>query len=86
MTSKPDDTGGHRPVTGRARFVAGIALMAASFLVYPAYPMILFLSVSGSMKIAAAVFASLLSWGVFYGGFCLAGREGYEWLKARWVR
>jgi hypothetical protein len=60
--------------------------MAASFLVYPAYAMILLLSLSGSMKIVVAVVASLLSWGVFYGGFYLAGREGYEWLKARWVR
>jgi hypothetical protein len=60
--------------------------MAMSFLVYPAYPMILFLSYSDRMKIGVAVLASLLSWGVFGGGFYLAGREGYDWLKGRKMR
>ena len=60
--------------------------MALSFLVYPAYLVILFLSLSDLMKIGVAVLASLLSWGVFCGGFYLAGREGYDWLKGRRVR
>jgi hypothetical protein len=60
--------------------------MALSFLVYPAYLMILFLSFPDRVKIGVAVLASLLSWGVFCGGFHLAGREGYEWLKGRKVR
>ena len=60
--------------------------MAISFLVYPAYPLILVLSYSDRMKIGVAVLASLLSWGVFGGGFYLAGREGYDWLKERKVR
>ena len=60
--------------------------MAISFLVYPAYPLILFLALSDYMKIGVAVLASLLSWGVFCGGFYLAGREGYDWLKERKVR
>ena len=64
----------------------GVALMGMSFLVYPAYPLILLLSLSDRMKIGAAVLASLLSWGVFCGGFYLAGREGYDWLKRRRVR
>jgi len=60
--------------------------MAVSFLVYLAYPVILFLSLSESAKIGVAVLASLLSWGVFCGGFYLAGREGYDWLKRRKAR
>jgi len=60
--------------------------MAMSFLVYLAYPVILFLSLSDRMKIGVAVLASLLSWGVFGGGFYLAGREGYDWLKGRRMR
>ena len=83
VITRPDGTGGRRAVAGRARFVAGIVLMAISFLVYPAYLVILFLSLSDRMKIGVAVLASLLSWGVFCGGFYLAGREGYEWLKGR---
>ena len=85
VITRPDGTGGRRAVAGRARFVAGIVLMAMSFLVYLAYPMILFLSLSDRMKIGVAVLASLLSWGVFCGGFYLAGRKGYEWLKGRKV-
>ena len=64
----------------------GVALMGMSFLVYPAYPLILLLSLSDRMKIGVAALASLLSWGVFCGGFYLAGREGYDWLKGRRVR
>ncbi|MGH7410778.1 MAG: hypothetical protein ACREJ6_06940 [Candidatus Methylomirabilis sp.] len=65
------------------RFAAGIALMAMSFLVYPAYPFIVFLPYSEKVKIAVTIAASLLSWGVFSAGIFLAGREGYEWLKGR---
>jgi len=57
--------------------------MAISFLVYPAYLVILFLSLSDRMKIGVLVLALLPSWGVFCGGFYLAGRDGYEWLKGR---
>ena len=67
----------------RVRFAAGIALMASSFLVYPAYPFILFLPYSEGVKIAVTVAASLVSWGVFSAGIFLAGRQGYEWLKGR---
>jgi len=86
VISRLDGTGGRRPVARRVRFIMGVALMGMSFLVYPAYPLILFLSLSDRMKIGVAVLASLLSWGVFCGGFYLAGREGYDWLKGRRVR
>ncbi len=70
----------------RARFIAGITLMSASFLVYPAYSVVPFLPVSDRMKIGVTLLTSLLSWGIFYAGIYLSGREGYEWLKGRWKR
>jgi hypothetical protein len=68
----------------RVRFVAGVALMIVSFAVYPAYPVILTLPVSGEVRVAATVVASLVSWAVFSVGIFLAGREGYDWLKGQW--
>ena len=65
------------------RFAVGIALIVISFLVYPAYPLIVFLPYSGEIKVAVTIAASLLSWGVFSAGIFLAGREGYNWLKGR---
>ncbi len=70
----------------RARFIAGIILMSASFLVYPAYSVVPFLPLSDRMKIGVTLLTSLLSWGIFYAGIYLSGREGYEWLKGRWKR
>jgi hypothetical protein len=69
-------------------FVAGIALIISSFLVYPAYPIIiLFLPSLGSIKLAVIVVTAwLLSWGVFSAGILLVGLEGYEWLKNLWKR
>ena len=69
------------PNAKRVRFFAGIILIAVSFLVYPAYPIIMLLPFSGQVKAAVMVAASLLSWGIFGAGFLLAGREGYDWLK-----
>ncbi len=70
----------------RARFIAGITLMTASFLVYPAYSVVPFLSLSDRMKIGVTLLTSLLSWGVFYAGIYLSGREGYDWLRRHWNR
>ena len=75
-----ETTNGGMP-RSRARFAVGIALIAMSFLVYPAYPFIVFLPYSEEVKIAVTVAASLVSWGVFSAGIFLAGREGYDWLK-----
>lgn len=70
----------------RGRFVAGVTLIAASFLVYPAYSIVPFLPLSDRMKIGVALLGSLLSWGAFYAGIYLSGREGYDWLRQRWTR
>lgn len=83
----PDATRRRAPNARRARFLAGVALMALSFLVYPAYSIIiLFLPLSGEIKAGVIVAASLLSWAVFSVGIFLAGQEGYDWLKGLWRR
>lgn len=67
--------------------MAGAGLIAGSFLVYLAYPIILLvLPLSGRIKLAAAVAVWLLSWGVFSAGIFLAGPEGYESIKGLWTR
>lgn len=69
-------------ISRRMRFIAGVALMGVSFLVYPAYSLIiLFLPFSKEIKAGVMAATSLLSWGVFSAGIYLAGREGYDWLK-----
>jgi hypothetical protein len=69
------------------RFIIGVVLMAMSFLIYPAYPLIiLFLPSSGRVKFDVIVALSLLSWAVFSVGIFLAGLEGYEYLKKLWKR
>lgn len=70
-------------LTRLARLAAGVILMGVSFLVYPAHLVIFLLPTAVSMKVAVALLASLLSWGVFCGGFFLAGQEGYDWLMRR---
>ncbi len=76
----------HKGAVRRARFITGITLMTASFLVYPAYSVVPFLSLSDRMKIGVTLLTSLLSWGVFYAGIYLSGREGYDWLRRHWNR
>ncbi len=83
----PDATTRRAPDVRRVRLLVGIALIAVSFLVYPAYSIIiLFLPLSGPIKVAVVVAASLLSWAVFSAGIFLAGEEGYNWLKRLWKR
>jgi hypothetical protein len=70
-----------------ARFIAGTALIACSFLVYLAYPIILLiLPFSRSIKVGAAVAVWFISWGVFSAGIFLAGPEGFERFKGFWLR
>ena len=77
------------PVQGQKslRFIAGTALIAGSFLVYLAYPVILlYLPFSGSVKVGATVAVWVLSWAVFSAGILLTGPQGYEWVKGLWTR
>ncbi|HVO92294.1 MAG TPA: hypothetical protein VMT22_05605 [Terriglobales bacterium] len=70
-----------------ARFIAGSALIAASFLVYLAYPIILLiLPLSRSVKVGATIGVWILSWGVFSAGIFLAGPDGLEWFKDNYRR
>jgi hypothetical protein len=67
------------------RFIAGTVLMATSFLVYPAYPVILlWLPLSASVKAGVSIAVWVLSWGSFSLGAYLAGPEGYDWFKRLW--
>ncbi|HEY7167593.1 MAG TPA: hypothetical protein VIB79_23740 [Candidatus Binatia bacterium] len=71
------------PWKKRLMFIAGIGLIAASFLVYLAYPIIFLLS-SGSAiaKVVMAAGAWLLSWSSFTGGLLLAGLGRSRRLKS----
>jgi len=61
--------------------------MAISFLVYPAYfVIVVFLPASVRVKVGVIVGLSVLSWIVFGAGVSLAGRHGYEYLKGIWKR
>src|ERR687891_2266615 len=63
-------------------FIAGVGLVASSFLVYPAYPLIiLYLPFAGHVKFTVIVTAWILSWVIFGVGILLAGWEGYEIIK-----
>jgi hypothetical protein len=69
------------------RFIAGATLIAGSFLVYLAYPVILlYLPFSGKLKVGATVAVWVLSWAVFSAGILLTGPQGYEWVKGLWTR
>jgi hypothetical protein len=69
------------------RLIIGIVLMASSFLVYPAYPVIiLWLPISGGAKATMSVAVWVLSWSTFSLGAYLAGPQGYAWFKNIWQR
>jgi hypothetical protein len=66
----------------RSMFVAGLALVAISFLVYPAYPIIILLvPASAIVKAGLTVTAWILSWICFSAGVCLAGFQRYRSLR-----
>ncbi len=64
-------------------FWLGVMLMALSFGIYPAYPVVPFLPISRWAKGGAAVGMSVVSWGMFFVGSVLAGKEGVAYLKRR---
>jgi hypothetical protein len=64
-------------------FWLGVALMALSFGIYLAYAAVPFLSISVWRKGGVAVGLSAVSWGIFFVGSSLAGKEGVAYLKRR---
>ena len=78
---RPDEPG--RSHRGRRGFVAGVLLMAGSFLVYPAYPVLVLWPVSDRARVEVTLVAAALSWAVFSVGLYLAGRRGWVWLRRR---
>jgi hypothetical protein len=73
-----------RPHRGRRGFLAGVLLMAGSFLVYPAYPLLVFFPSTDRARVEVTLVAAALSWAVFSVGLYLAGRRGWVWLRRRW--
>src|SRR5262245_39136730 len=66
------------PLPWSGRFIAGIILMTGSFLVYPAYPVIIiWLPISPGAKVTWSIAVWLLSWSAFSFGAFLAGPQGY---------
>ena len=62
---------------------SGLALMALAFLIYPLYPFLAALPLPLAGKVAVAAGAYALSWGLFFAGGYLGGRESWRYLKAR---
>lgn len=59
--------------------------MALSFGIYLAYPAVPFLPISAWAKGGVAVGMSIVSWGMFFAGSILAGKEGLAYLKRRFA-
>jgi hypothetical protein len=57
--------------------------MAGSFLVYPAYPLLVLWPPADGARVEATLVAAAVSWTVFGVGLYLAGRRGWVWLRRR---
>ena len=64
--------------------MTGVLLMASSFLVYPAYPVLVLWPAPDRARVEITLVATTLSWAVFGAGLYLAGRRGWVWLRRRW--
>ena len=64
-----------RPPQGLS-FWLGVILMALSFGIYPAYPVVPFLPISAWRKGEVAMGLSAVSWGMFFVGSVLVGKKG----------
>jgi hypothetical protein len=71
-----------RPPQGLS-FWLGVILMALSFGIYPAYPVVPFLPISAWRMGEVAVGLSAVSWGLFFVGSVLVGKKGVAYLKRR---
>jgi hypothetical protein len=63
------------------QFSIGVALMATSFALYPAYALIAFLPISPASKIGCGLAGWMLSWSLFALGSAFAGKEGVRYLR-----
>jgi hypothetical protein len=82
MPHRPEH--GEHSHRGRRGFMAGVLLMAGSFLVYPAYSVLVLWPGSERARVEITLGAAALSWAVFTLGLYLAGRRGWVWLRRRW--
>ena len=64
--------------------MTGVLLMAGSFLVYPAYPILVLWPATERTRVGIALVAAAVSWAMFSAGLYLAGRRGWIWLRRRW--
>mgnify|MGYP001188968555 CR=1 FL=1 len=71
-----------RPPQGLS-FWLGVTLMALSFGIYPAYPVVAFLPISAWRKGEVAMGLLAVSWGMFFLGSVLVGKKGVAYLKRR---
>ena len=71
------------PRSRQLSFWLGVTLIALSFGIYPAYPMMAFVPISLWNKAGAAVGLSAVSWGMFGAGCMLLGKERLARLKRR---
>ena len=62
-------------------FWLGVILMALSFGIYPAYPVVPFLPISAWRKGEVAMGLAAVSWGMFLLGSVLVGKKGVAYLK-----
>jgi hypothetical protein len=72
-----------RPRRDRRGFLAGVLLMAGSFLVYPAYSLLVLWPTSDRPRVEVTLVAAAISWALFSVGLYLAGRRGWVWLRRR---
>ena len=69
-----------------SQFWIGVALMATSFALYPAYALIVFLPISPQGKIGCGLAGWMLSWSLFALGSALAGKEGVRYVRETLLR
>jgi hypothetical protein len=62
-------------------FRLGVALMLASFALYPAYGAIALLPLSAEGKVICGLAGWMASWTIFTVGSMLAGRRGVEYVR-----
>ncbi len=67
----------------RLSFWLGAILMALSFGIYPAYPLVPLLPISAWRKGQVAMGLSAVSWALFFVGSVLVGKEGVISLRRR---